>query len=496
MVVLDDSDIRFAHPLLASICYERAPLWKRRAVHRVLAGVVADLEERARHLALAAEGPDESVASALDTAGERAAARGATAAAAGLFELAAEMTPSDPGSARRRRFQAAHFRRLAGESERAIEILEGLRAEAPSGVERADVLFELALTFGPQLAAMIDLCDESLAEAAGDDARSARVLAFRSLVRLNQANVHAALADARAALEKAERTSDGELLAVSIARVGQVETWSAEITPGLLDRGAQIEESHGLVLEYNQSPRVYLARLLARLGELGRARAILEELEAQAAARGDEITRMVLIFYLSLVEWTAGRWQLALEYANAARELGEQVHTSTQRGWEGRVNALIEMDLGLIDEARASAENALAHARAVSNDAFILVTLGVLGRLELVLGNIEAAASHLRELPARLLAGGVNDPTLPLWADAIETLVALGELEHASEYVEHYEANAHRLGSPLAREGALRCRGLLAAAEGDLEAAFEAFERVLSEQPAPPWPLERARTLL
>src|SRR5262249_17327315 len=32
VVDLDDSRIRFAHPLLASICYEQAPIWKRRAV--------------------------------------------------------------------------------------------------------------------------------------------------------------------------------------------------------------------------------------------------------------------------------------------------------------------------------------------------------------------------------------------------------------------------------------------------------------------------------
>ena len=33
VVELDGSSVRFAHPLLGSICYERAPVWKRRAVH-------------------------------------------------------------------------------------------------------------------------------------------------------------------------------------------------------------------------------------------------------------------------------------------------------------------------------------------------------------------------------------------------------------------------------------------------------------------------------
>ena len=62
VVELDGSQVRFTHPLLASICYEQAPVWKRRAVHRALAGAVSDVEERARHLALAAEGPDAAVA--------------------------------------------------------------------------------------------------------------------------------------------------------------------------------------------------------------------------------------------------------------------------------------------------------------------------------------------------------------------------------------------------------------------------------------------------
>jgi len=124
------------------------------------------------------------------------------------------------------------------------------------------------------------------------------------------------------------------------------------------------------------------------------------------------------------------------------------------------------------------------------------VTLGVLGRLELAVGNLEAAGGYLRDLPPRLLAGGLNDPTLPVWGDAIETLIALGELEQARSYVEPYELHAHRLGSPLAMEGVFRSRGLLVAAEGDIKGALEAFERSLAAQPEPPWLFERGRTLL
>ena len=114
VVELDDSLVRFAHPMLASICYEQAPLWRRRSVHRALAGVVTDAEERARHLARAADGPDAAVAAELDGAAEQAASRGATAAAAELFELAAELTPDDLALARLRRLRAANYHRFAG----------------------------------------------------------------------------------------------------------------------------------------------------------------------------------------------------------------------------------------------------------------------------------------------------------------------------------------------------------------------------------------------
>jgi hypothetical protein len=68
LVRLEDSRIRFAHPLHASICYQQAPVWKRRAVHRALAEAVSDREERALHLARAADAPDANIATALDAA--------------------------------------------------------------------------------------------------------------------------------------------------------------------------------------------------------------------------------------------------------------------------------------------------------------------------------------------------------------------------------------------------------------------------------------------
>ncbi len=67
----------------------------------------------------------------------------------------------------------------------------------------------------------------------------------------------------------------------------------------------------------------------------------------------------------------------------------------------GRLTALVEADLGLVEQARDTAEKGLAWAQASSAQVWAAYSLGVLGRLELALGNVEAAAGHLRELPER-----------------------------------------------------------------------------------------------
>ena len=78
--------LRFTHPLLASAAYENVDAIARRELHRRLAGVVDDEEERSRHLALAVDAPDADVAAALERAAAHARARGASAAAAELGE--------------------------------------------------------------------------------------------------------------------------------------------------------------------------------------------------------------------------------------------------------------------------------------------------------------------------------------------------------------------------------------------------------------------------
>jgi len=494
VVELDDTRLRFVHPLLASVCYERTPVWKRRAAHRALASVVADAEERARHLALAADGADPDAAGQVESAAELAAARGATTAAAELSELAAELTGDDANVRRRRLLAAARFYRLAGSSDAAIALLDELLPQAAAGAERSDVLFELALNYLAGAPAAIAFCNDALVEAGADDIRATAILSLRSLYQILGSDIPAAVSDGRAALAGSERTAEPQQIATAIARLGHAEQYAAESTPGLLERGVEIERKLKHGLQALDSPRFFLVRQQLLAGKTEYACAGFGELEAGAAARGDEFSRMLALWHLSWAEWGAGRLPAALAAADRAQEAGGQIDIWHERAWVGRVRALVEADLGLLDEARTSAGQGIGLAEELA--LFTLLSRSVLGRIELVSGDLESAGAYLCDLPDQLLAAGLADPTLPHWADIFETLVGLGELDSARTHIESHQRRAKAVGSPWAAAVGARGRGLLAAAERDFAMALASLDVSLRHLDDLQLPLERARTLL
>ena len=106
IVETDGEVVRFTHPLLASVHYAAASVAARRVLHRRIADVVPDLEERARHLASAAARTRRGCRRRARRCRAHRAVRGALASAAELAERALAMTPcTDP--ARHRRSLAA-----------------------------------------------------------------------------------------------------------------------------------------------------------------------------------------------------------------------------------------------------------------------------------------------------------------------------------------------------------------------------------------------------
>ena len=425
----------------------------------------------------------------------RLAARGATAAAAELSELAADLTPGDPALERQRRLRAAKSHRLAGDGARAVLLLDRILTEVPEGLERSDVLFELASTLKADPQTTIERLDEALTNADEDEMRQARILGYRGWIRVFQAEIDAALVDTRAALEKAERMGDPELIAVMIGHVAIAEGRAGDFTPGLVERGVEIEQRLGLQLQYNESPSMSLSRRLAGQGELDRARALLDEIGTKAAARGDERLRAQVRAAHARIEWFAGNWQLALDLANEAHELHPRIQHEV--GFIVRLRALAEADLGLVEQARASAEAGSDDGRGDVRQGVGDPERGRSGAAR-VRARRSRRGSGLRARAARRaplegvqgsdgsrLGRRDRDPHRRRRARAGERPIST-----------QYEVNSSRAGSPWAVAVAARCRGLLAAAEDDLAAALTAFERSLAELEGLPYPFERGRTLL
>ena len=120
-----------------------------------------------------------------------------------------------------------------------------------------------------------------------------------------------------------------------------------------------------------------------------------------------------------------------------------------------------------------------------------------LGVLELSLDRPAEAERLLAPERERLLAAGVGEPgTIRFVPDESEALASLGRADEARAPLDWLEARGSALDRPSALAAAARCRGLLAAASGDNDAALTEFEEALVEHARVASPFERARTLL
>jgi DNA-binding CsgD family transcriptional regulator len=494
----DTRRIVFAHPLHASIAYSQVSPTSRRELHGRLAAVLDDPEERGRHLALATEHTDATVASALDEAARRARARGAADSAAELWEQARRVTPPQDGDeARRRGIEAAERYFEAGNAERSRALLEEIVSEAPAGRQRALALARLgwvtAHTEGfPTGAALFR---DALAEP-GDD------LAVRIEIEEGLAwSIHSTLgvADAqehaRTALALAERLGEPALLAGALSHVAFLESLAGN---GLAIETSRRAAAIGDAPAWSQilgRPDWIHALVLVWDDDLPAARQQFESLHRQAVDRGDEHSLPFILFHLARVELLAGDWVQARAHARECDETTRQSGQVSERPYSFAIEALVEAHLGLVEPARAKIAEGLALARQTGAHPAAMEMLAVRGFLELSLGEIGPAEQTLDSLAAEVERTGLREPALfRFHGDAIEAKVALGHRDEARALLDAVDRLSAKLERTWVQVIACRSRGLLSAALGDLEAAGEALERGLELEHLGQ-PFERARTL-
>lgn len=493
---LDGDRIRFGHPLLAPACYEAMPLHRRRRVHERLAELDIDPEERARHLAIAAEGANEEVAAALDAAAKHAGARGAGQAAAELAERAVALTPlTEVEDINRRRITAATRCVHAGDIKKAATLLQEAAGSADPGPLRAEALFHLADVRGQGEGhrISIDLLEGALAEPGVGARQRATILgslAWKACMSGDSRDSEQALGWAEAGLALAEDLGEPEVLVESLTTVADIEFWrTGHIRRDLLDRAIEI---HGQTAGEGD-PRSTLAHQLGRADHFHEARAIWEELIAEARAQFSPNLTTCLLF-LARMEVGSGEWNAATRLCDEAMEVARQTGREVVEPLCLMVLAEIDVYRGA-EEVRTTIPELVGVAASMGYGGATHRMHRALASLELSVGDSAASWQGLAPLLADV--GEMDEVVAQLTGSVgIESLVSIGDLPAAERLLALLEERAAGSDTAL-RAFADRGRGLLYAARGDQERAIAAFEAAAVE-PSPPQeanPFELARTL-
>ena len=488
--------IRFAHPLVGAVLASSVLPAKRRAMHRLLAEIAPRAEERARHLALGCEGPDESVAASLEEAAGLAGRRGAPQDASELLELAWRLTPDEDATASgRRRLELARALVRAGDHGEAIALLEGLLGEETTGPLRARAL-ELRGRMHWEAGTAREAeacCEEALGHVGDDPALRARVL-----ITLARVTMDAELCGrrSRAALTVLESLDDPDPSLLSEALVGVA---GAEYGLGNGIRTDHVERA--LELErISPTPNVgdrmsaALGTWLKYDGDFDGARHWLEVTRQTALDEGDEGSLPYALSHLPQLDLWTGDWAQAEAHALEHLELAETTGQTNERLTAIFNLALVHAHLGRVDETRQRVVQALVEAE--QGDPWnVYQLLSALGFLDLSVGSAAEAVQSLARAHEIYKASGAGD-TPSVFENYPEALVLAGDVDTAERVVEVYERRARRAGKAITLAPALRCRALVLAAQRKLDESRAALEEALVQHERVDMPFSLARTRL
>jgi DNA-binding CsgD family transcriptional regulator len=475
--------LRFTHPLFAEAAATLVSEEQLRALHAEIAERTSDPEKRARHLGYATVEPDEQAAAALEEAARAAAYRGAFAAAAELWELAATATPSDHEARPRRLVEAGIANVIAGNPGLGAELLERNLEQLQPGPLRQRGLVHLALRLGREdVRAVVPVLEAALVEAEEPHLRYEITLLLASALQTADereradevAQQHLRFAEAQpdpAVLE------DALLLAASQRLASDRPAWD------LIEHAREIA-----AIRDGDRPRrswgwAPLTAAYLRDGRIDEARAALEERRAEAIRLGSASYDQGLLLNLSIAELAAGNARLAYELADEALTIAEQM---------GEPNPICSalvcathaaVVLGDVEAAHRHGERAVELARRVHAALHPNGVSLALGNLELSLGRLGAAAEIYRTMTPYVLARFSNVAGGRGQLDAVEALAGVGDVERAAEIASGLPDDA--------REKTL-AEACVAAARGDIAYAIGLVEAV---EPSPS-PIRRARDQL
>ena len=345
--------VGFVHPLYAAAIYADLSRGRRHRLHASIAAVVKDLQERGRHLALAAGSPDAVVADEVEAAAGLARDRGAHDAAAELLDHAIRLTPPGDDEPRIRRLWRPRTSGLGS----------GAAAAAPRGGGGA------LIPARPSRGAV----EGRRADRGHRRRRHGRGTSHRRPRRARARGRHP-VPDPRGAVPRPARPRQARGRAPTRRRGPRAAEDAATVEVAAIGYGAAIEDAlfsgrgrsrarraeilawEPIAAAVDRWPRVRLGEQLMLEGDLAGARDVLEGCLAGA---GDEPVPGLLLS-LAMLERLEGRFRDALGHAaDAAHAVAAWRAPAAELG----TLAWLEAQVGLFDDAATHADEALAGAR-------------------------------------------------------------------------------------------------------------------------------------
>ncbi len=477
VLVSERGRIRFTHPLLASAVYASVSEARRRALHRRLAEVVSDAEERARHLSQSLTDADEPVAIEIEGAARQAVLRGAFDAAAELFGAACRLTPAaNRDSLVRRTLGQASALLRTGDVADARRLAERIETDGLSPAlqaERLQLLAEVEWDDGSIPLATGYL--ERALEVAGDDPPlSARISARLVLITV-PGNPVRALQHAERAVGQVDGERDPLVLSSLLIDLCLLDLMLGRSPrTDLMRRGLTLEKSAGPSAYPHPVPLIWFQ--CTDDVEATRERHAREA--DWARDHSDEAHAAERLSYLALVELHAGRCDLAERLIEqSCNTIEERLEVSGRFAYPFAWRSLLDAYRGRFDRARETLLPLVAETAQAQKSWWAAVLLSVLGFVEFAAGDYRAAddaLSQMRRLFDQIgMRDGLLDRTEPFHA---ELLVELGHLDRAREALARLEHRGRTFPRTWIDVTLPRTQAIVLAAEGDLRGALEALE--------------------
>ncbi|HEV2372383.1 MAG TPA: AAA family ATPase [Streptosporangiaceae bacterium] len=469
LITVERSRVRPSHPLLGAAVRRVASVRERRELHAALASAVDDLILRARHLAMAAAGPDEGLAETVAGAAAAALERAALHEAEQLAAQALRLSPAGSAGYPDRLLALARCHLVVGDSTRTRNLLGHRLEDLPPGSLRAQAHLLLAEALAGVADGEVHL-GLALAEAGEDAEIRARALAGRATLltvsRVRQLNDAERIA--RDALRAADRAG-----AEARHRALTALAWTR------IMRGRPIDDlrrsappSPDKVSFYGSSmDRPHGVRLVFR-GEMERARTVFQHIRDLTEEYGDIRDSIAITVQRCELELRAGD---VVQAARLLDEIGQWESLEPMPLLSARLHAMAAAVAGFPAEAAKWATVVLRDTNMVDDSWNWLEVTRALGIAAIFDRDPQRAAEQLRVVWEHTQREKVGDPgAFPVAGDLVEALVLCGDIDAGRVVTGRLSLLAARQKHPWGRVTARRCSALLRLADGgDDDAAAE-----------------------